>query len=250
MNENIQIRVLIIDDEIDARFNVRKHLKRHSNDVEIIGECGNGYEAVDAISKYKPNLIFLDVEMPEINGFQVLEQIEINSRPLVIFVTAHNEYARLAYDVHAIDFLSKPLTSERFDEALVQARLWLKKVGDGLLLKPDLDYIQILAFKIGEVVYFIPTDTINWIKADEKYVEIYSDKNKAPYLRESISNLEKKLNPKKFVRIHRSHIVNIDFIKELRLKSKESFLVVLKNGIELPLSESGREKLRRLGIFW
>jgi two-component system, LytTR family, response regulator len=243
MTEDSKIRALIVDDEPHVRRKLHKLLASHA-DVKVVGECDNGYEAVAAIEKQAPHLIFLDVKMQEIDGFDVLDQVEEALRPLVIFVTGYQEYAKRAFDVHAVDFLVKPLDQKRFDEALGQAKTWLasRREKDEQQHRAATGYRQRLGFKSSGRVFFLPTDKIEWIEAEAKYVRLHFE-GKAPLLREPISTLEAQLDPDKFLRIHRSYIVNIDYIRELQLLFNQKYLVVLRDGTELPLSDSGRKKL-------
>jgi len=243
MSEEPKIRALIVDDEPHVRRKLHKLLVSHA-DVEVVGECVNGYEAVAAIKREAPHLVFLDVRMQEIDGFSVLDRVEEGSRPLVIFVTGYQEYAKRAFDVHAVDFLVKPLDRKRFDEAMTQAKAWLasRRERDEPQQRTGTVYRQRLGFKSSGRVFFLPTDKIEWIEAEAKYVRLHFE-GKSPLLREPISTLEAQLDPEKFLRIHRSYIVNIDCIRELQLLFNQKYLVVLRDGTELPLSDSGRKKL-------
>lgn len=250
MTESIKIRALVVDDELSARRKIRKMLSRHA-DVEIVGECVNGYEAVSAIKEHAPDLIFLDVEMPgENDGFYALEGIKEELRPLVIFVTGYDKYAKAAFDVHAVDFLSKPFDRKRFDEALSQAKLWLesRKEKGATAQNTSANYRKLLGFKAEGRVFFLNTDKIKWIKAEGKYVRIYFD-DKSPLLREPISTLTAKLDPDKFLLINRSYIVNINYVQEIQHLCKQKYVVVLRDGTELDMSDSGRKRLaEQLGI--
>jgi two-component system LytT family response regulator len=250
MTEDSKIRALIVDDELHVRRKLHKLLANHA-DVRVVGECINGYEAVAAIKKQSPHLIFLDVRMQEIDGFDVLERLEDGARPLVIFVTGYQEYAKRAFDVHAVDFLVKPLDQKRFDEALGQAKAWLasrRERDEQQQHRTGTGYRQRLGFKSSGRVFFLPTDKIEWIEAEGKYVRLHFE-GKSPLLREPISTLEAQLDPEKFLRIHRSHVVNIDYIRELQLLFNQKYLVVLRDGTELPLSDSGRRKLEELKLI-
>lgn len=249
MTEDVKIRALIVDDEPDARLKIRNLLARHE-DVEIVGDCVNGYEAIAAIKEQAPDLVFLDMEMPEIDGFAVLKRIEKDMRPLVIFVTVHKECALQAYDVDPVHFLLKPLDRKRFDEALHRAKLRLsaRSESEPAPAKIFSGYRKRLLIKTSEGRNFIlQADKIEWIEAEGKYVRLHFE-GKSPLLREPISNLEAQLDPDKFLLIHRSYIVNIDCIRELQPLFNQKYIVVLRDNTELPLSESGRKKLARLGI--
>lgn len=249
MIEGLKIRVMVVDDDPDARLKIRHLLARHP-EVEIIGDYANGRDAIAAIEEHSPDLVFLDVVMSEFDGFDVLEQIEEELRPLVIFVTGYVEFAKPAFDVHAVDFLVKPLARKRFDEALDQAKTWLssKRERGITQYRSSSGYRKLLAFKSGGRVFFLPTEKIKRIKAEGKYVRLYFE-DKSALLRESISALETQLDPDKFLLVNRSNIVRISFIKEIRPMFNQKYKVVLLDGNELDLTETGRKKLAaRLGI--
>jgi two-component system LytT family response regulator len=249
-----KVRVLIVDDEPLAREGVRSMLDREP-DIEILGECGDGRLAVLAIEKQLPDLIFLDVQMPELNGFDVLEALEIESMPVVIFVTAYDRYALKAFEVHALDYLLKPFDHERFSLALAQARkqIALHKTGkhsQQLLtllrdLKADRKFLERFVIKNAGRIFFIKADEISWIEASGNYVRLHIG-TESHLLRETMSDLENKLNPNKFLRIHRSHIVNIEFIKEMQPWFQGEYVVILHDGTKLTLSRGYREKLNEL----
>ena len=243
MTEDSKIRALIVDDEPDQRLMIRNLLARHA-DVKIVADCVNGYEAIEAIKEHNPDLMFLDVHMPEIDGFTVLDRIEEALRPMVIFVTGYDKYAKPAFDVHAVDFLLKPLARKRFDEALDQVKTRLASKRE----KTGSAYRDFLGFKSGGRVFFLNADKVEWIEAEGKYVRLHFE-GKSPLLREAIGSLEAQLDPERFLLIHRSHIVNIRCIRELQSLFNHKYMVVLRDGTELPLSDSGRKKLAaRLGI--
>ncbi len=223
----MKISTLIIDDESLAR----QRLSNLINDVqnlELVGECGSGKEAISLINKHEPDLIFLDIEMKDMNGFDVLERLTLNKKPLIIFVTAYNEYALKAFDFFAFDYLLKPYKDDRFFKSVENVEKYLnnenhkpfeEKIND--LLKyvkttsaPATNYSEKLPIKIGHKVFFIDLDDIHYIKASSYYAEIFTTEKKH-LLRESLSNLVDLLDPNKFIRIHRSTIVNISQIGEL-----------------------------------
>jgi two-component system LytT family response regulator len=242
------MRVIVVDDEDLARGIVREYLTPHP-DVLIVGECSNGFDAVKAITELKPDLLFLDIQMPKLNGFEVLELLEV--KPRVIFVTAYDSYAIRAFDVNAIDYLLKPFSRERFEKALSRAA---GETGDGppeaidnlirstRSLNAPLERILV---RDGTRVHVIPSPLVEHIEAQDDYVSIHSGGKR--YLKlERISELEAALDPKRFVRIHRSHIVNIDRLVRLETYAKDSRIVVLSDGTKLPVSRAGYEKLRGL----
>ena len=245
------IRVLIVDDESLAREMLREMLQS-DRQVVIVGESANGREAVDAIQTHSPDLIFLDVQMPEMDGFEVLEALGKGPIPHVVFVTAYDQYAVRAFEVHALDYLLKPFDQERFDISWQRVRAQVLRDRNGgvdqrilaLLeeLKAGSKYLERLVIKAGGRIYFLETNEIDWIEAEGNYVSVHSGK-KSHLLRETISSLESQLDPKKFVRIHRSSIVRIDRIQELQPWFHGEYRVILNNGTQLTLSRNYRDKL-------
>lgn len=251
MVDSPQIRVLIVDDESLARMMLREMLQA-DRQVAIVGESTNGREAVEAIKTHSPDLIFLDVQMPELGGFEVLETLGSTHLPHIIFVTAYDQYAVRAFEVHALDYLLKPFDQDRFDTCWQRARTHILSERNGgtdqrilqLLeeLKAGNKYLERLVIKSGGRIYFLETCDIDWIEAEGNYVSVHSGK-KAHLLRETISSLETQLDPKKFVRIHRSSIVRIDRIQELQPWFHGEYRVILNSGTQLTLSRNYREKL-------
>ncbi|MGA9995795.1 MAG: LytTR family DNA-binding domain-containing protein [Pyrinomonadaceae bacterium] len=249
-----KIRALIVDDEPLARRRIRKLLARDA-DVETIADCSNGYEAIAAISAHAPDLLFLDVQMPEIDGFTVLERLGIEQFPLVIFVTAYDQYALRAFEVSAVDYLLKPFDRKRFDKALQKAktRLANEKGSDlnqrtlALLeeLKARSSHLERLVIKAGGRAFFLKIEEIDWIEAEGKYVRLHVGRE-SYLLREAISSLEAQLDPRTFLRIHRSSIVNIDRVRELQPWFHNEYRVILSDGTQLMLSRSCRKKLAEL----
>lgn len=240
------IRIIIIDDEELARKVVREHLAPH-DDVEIAAECTNGFEAVKAITELKPDLLFLDVQMPKLNGFEVLELIE---QPIaVIFVTAYDKYALKAFEVHAVDYLLKPFSKERFEEALSRAReklsprkpLPLAEVTATAL--PNNSPLERILVREGSKVHVISVEKIDYIEAQDDYVSIRSD-GKSYLKQQRLSTLEETLDSRKFVRIHRSYILNVERLAKIETYAKDSRLAILKDGTKLQVSRSGYEKLK------
>ena len=247
------IRVLVVDDEPLAREKIRG-MAADDPEIRVVGECTNGAEAIEAIQMMRPDLILLDVQMPEVGGFAVLEALKNEGLPPVIFITAYDHYAVRAFEVHALDYLLKPFDRERFKAAIARAKRQIRRDrnGDGLderiiaLLEQIRDptrYSERLVVKTGGRVFFLNTDEIDWIEAEGNYVNIHTGK-KAYLLRETISSLESQLDPKEFVRIHRSSIVRLDRIKELQPWSHGEYHVILLDGTQLTLSRSYREKLQ------
>lgn len=250
MTDATRIRVIVVDDEPLAREKIRE-LVKDDPELEIIQECVNGTEAVAAIQAHNPDLVLLDVQMPEISGFAVLEALKSERLPLVIFVTAYDQYAVRAFEVHALDYLLKPFDRERFETAMQRAKAQIRHKRDDLdkrllalleKLKAETKYLERLVIKSGGRVFFLEIEEVDWIEAEGNYLSIHTAK-KSYLLRETISNLESKLDPKKFVRIHRSAIVKIDRIQELRPWTHGEYRVILRNGTQLTLSRNYREKL-------
>jgi two-component system LytT family response regulator len=254
MTNETGIRTMIVDDEPLGRTVIREML-RGDGEIEIIGEYASGHEAIDAILRERPNLVFLDVQMPEVDGFDVLAAVESQQMPMVIFVTAYDQHAVRAFEVHAVDYLLKPFDRERFEKALQRAKAHLRharrsEVNDRILAlleeqKARTKYLERLVIKTSGRVFFLKTDEIDWIEAEGNYVCLHVRKE-SYLLRETISSLETQLDPQKFPRIHRSQIVNIDRIRELRPWSHGEYHVLLHDGTELTLSRSYRERLHAL----
>lgn len=258
MSDGKPIRVLLVDDEPLAREMIREMLKDDSQ-AEVVAECVNGREAIEAIQEHSPDLIFLDVQMPEIGGFDVLEALKSVHMPHVIFVTAYDQYAVRAFEVHALDYLLKPFDRERFESAWRRASSHILATRNGEMdqrilaileeLKAGSKYLERLVIKSGGRVFFLDTDDIDWIEAEGNYVSVHTGK-KSHLLRETISSLESQLDPKKFLRIHRSSIVKIDRIKELQPWFHGEYRVILLDGTQLTLSRNYRENLQEaLGRF-
>ena len=252
MTDSPLIRVLLVDDEPLAREMLREMLEGDPQ-VQIVGESGNGREALDAIRTESPDLIFLDVQMPEVGGFEVLASLEREKLPYVIFVTAYDQYAVRAFEVQALDYLLKPFDQERFDVSWQRAKAQLLRDRNGGMdqrilalleeLKAGKNYLERLVIKAAGRIYFLETNEIDWIEAEGNYVSVHSAK-KAHLLRETISSLEAQLDPKKFVRIHRSSIIRLDFIQELQPWFHGEYRVILKDGTQLTLSRNHRDKLQ------
>lgn len=247
-----QIRALVIDDEPLARGMIREMLE-HDPEAELVGECANGSEAIDAIRSLSPDIVFLDVQMPELGGFEVLDSLTESELPTIIFVTAYDQYALRAFEVHACDYLLKPFDRERFDKAWQRAKGCVsegrvnRRDSDILALLEELKagskYIERLVIKAEGRVFFLDVDDIHYVEAEGNYVSVHNGQ-KSYLLRETISGLESQLDPKKFLRIHRSTIVKIDRIKELQPWFHGEYRVILEGGKQLMLSRNYRAKLQ------
>jgi two-component system LytT family response regulator len=252
--KNAPIRALIADDEALARKFIRRMLK-DDHDVEIVGECSNGKETVAMIRKQNPDLVFLDVQMPEMDGFAVLEAIGIERLPEIIFATAYEQYAIRAFELHALDYLLKPFDQARFKEAIKHAKERFRSVrqSDGRMqisallesIKNKPQYLDRLVIKAGGRITFLSTDEINWIQADDKYVHLHTSKA-SPMVRQTLSAMEAQLDPKKFRRVHRSAIVNVARIKELQPLFSGEHSILLEDGTKLTLSRNYKDKLFEL----
>jgi two-component system, LytTR family, response regulator len=243
-----RIRALIIDDEPLARQRVRGLLEREP-DVEIAGECIDGVDAVEAIRSLHPDLIFLDVQMPEVDGFAVLERLTPDEMPLVIFVTAFDEHAVRAFEAHALDYLLKPFEDDRFREALRRAQSRPERKEDAVRRVMEMledvggvrDGVKRIMIKTGGHITFLRSAEVEWVEAQGDYVSLHSQ-GKKHLIRENIGDMERQLSPASFVRIHRSTIVNVARIKELQPLFHGDYQVILQDGTRLTMSRSFRER--------
>ncbi len=244
------IRAIIIDDESLARDLIKAYLQKF-NDIEIIAECGDGFQGLKAIQEHKPDLIFLDVQMPKITGFEMLELLD--EPPVVIFSTAFDQYAIKAFELNATDYLLKPYAEQRFDEAVEKAK---GKIGTQGAAKAELETLQEtrsesdesldrIVVKTGNKIQILPLESISHFEAQDDYVAIHSEQGKFLKLLR-MKHLENRLPQGEFVRIHRSHIVNVKQIEKLELYEKDSYLLSLKTGSQLPVSRSGHGKLKEV----
>jgi two-component system, LytTR family, response regulator len=252
-----KIRTLIVDDEPLARRNLRLLLERDPQ-IEVLEECRNGREAVKAIKSLSPDLIFLDIQMPEMDGFDVLASVGAEHIQSIIFVTAFDQYALKAFEVHALDYLLKPFDDARFKKALQAAKdqieqRQLNKLSKKLIAlleereshgepAKQKTYLTRLMIKLTNRVVLLKVSEIDWIEADGNYAKLHVGR-KAHLLREKMQDLEAQLDPEKFVRIHRSAIVNLDRIKEMHPHFNGDYIVVLEDGSQLKLSRTRREQL-------
>ena len=251
-----KIRTLIVDDEPLARERLA-NLLAPVEDIEIVGQCRDGDEAVTAIHDTTPDLVFLDIQMPNMSGFDVIDAVGAEGMPLVIFVTAYDQHALRAFQVRALDYLLKPFDRDRFNEALQRARKQLERdesgdIGRRLLalvkdLRRDQPRTDRLVVKSGGRLFFLRADEIDWVEAAGNYVRLHVG-NSSHLLRETMTSIESRLDPEKFFRIHRCRIVNMDRIQELQPWLNGEYAVVLRTGERLTLSRGYREKLQeRLG---
>ena len=253
----MRIKALIVDDEPLARDRIREMLKEHP-EVEVIAEARNGQEAIEAVANQNPDLVFLDVQMPDLDGFSVLQNLDVQKIPLIIFVTAYDQHALRAFDVHAVDYLTKPFDRKRFAEAIDHAKVYMKgaKEPDTARILSMLQeiragerYLERFAIKNGETVFFVRAEDVDAIEAQGNYVRL-SLAGSSHLLRDTLNNVESQINPRMFVRIHRRTIVNIDRVKEVQTWARGEYRVVLFTGAHYTLSRGYRqhfEKFIKLG---
>lgn len=246
------MRIIIVDDEALARGVVREYLADHA-DVEVVAECANGFEAVKAITELEPDLAILDIQMPKLDGFEVAELAAGKCR--FMFATAFDQYAIKAFEYHALDYLLKPFSQQRFDQALAHARASLAKVGDAQpVAQEGLDEVvrdaaarnkplgRVL-IRDGAKVHVIAAEKIDYIEAQDDYVQIRTE-GKSYLKNQRLSDLESQLEADKFLRIHRSYLLNIECMSRIEQAGKDSHVAVLKDGTRLPISRSGYQKVR------
>jgi two-component system, LytTR family, response regulator len=248
------IRCLIVDDEPMARKRIRRLLEKES-DCAIVGECNNGPETLAAVVRLTPDLVYLDIQIPGLNGIEVVNALPKENRPAVIFITAYDHYTLKAFEQHAVDYLLKPFDNERFHHSLDHARKQLAghaKQTDLSGMLQDLlhrldrreQYVQRVSVKEDDRIFVIAVEKIEWLEADKRYVKLHLDKQSV-ILRESIGNLEKRLDPRQFIRIHRSYIVRCSAIKEMQRWFSGSWLLVLASGVKLEVSRNYRDQVAR-----
>jgi two-component system LytT family response regulator len=241
------IRAIIVDDEELARHVLHELITAHS-DIEIVAECANGFEAVKAVTELKPDLLFLDIQMPKLDGFEVLELV--GSDLCIVFCTAYDQYALRAFEVHAVDYLLKPFGAERFEAALTRAR---QRMGEQKRVPPDLaaqartpgQFSDRIVLRDGSDVHIIPITKLDYAEAQDDYVALASE-GKKRLKQQTISSLEQSLDPARFLRVHRSYILNIERLKKLEPYGKDSHVAILTDGTRLPVSRSGYTRLRSL----
>ncbi|HLK50852.1 MAG TPA: LytTR family DNA-binding domain-containing protein [Bryobacteraceae bacterium] len=242
-----RISAVIVDDEELARQVLREYA-RSIPDLEIIAECANGFEGVKTITERKPDLVFLDVQMPKLDGFEVLELI--GREIAVIFTTAYDTYAMRAFDAHAVDYLLKPFRLDRFQTAVERAR---QRIGTPAPLAPELTaaargpsaYAARVVVKDGAKVHVIPAARLDYAEAQDDYIALHSE-GKAYLKQQTIATLESALDPQQFIRIHRSYLVNLSRVARIEPYGKESHVAVLMDGTQLPVSRAGYDRLKSL----
>ncbi|PWE01200.1 LytR/AlgR family response regulator transcription factor [Marinilabilia rubra] len=247
MSQNKVFTVLIVDDEPPAREVIRSFLERHST-LKVVGECSNGFEALKAIQEKTPDLLFLDVQMPKVSGLELLEVLD--EVPVVIFSTAYDQYALKAFEMSAVDYLLKPYSQERFDKAIEKVLDQLhsgSKTNTKEVIQNRLDasndFIDRIVVKTGNKMHVIPTGKVRFIEASEDYVMIYGEKSR--HLKsQTMRYYENHLDPGNFVRIHRSYIVNVNFVERLEPYDKDTYVAIMTEGQRLKISRTGYRKLK------
>jgi len=246
MSADAVLRVVIVDDEEPARMAVRQDLAA-VGDVEIVGECANGFEAIKAVTELKPDLIILDVQMPKLDGFEVLEVIGRNVP--VIFITAYDEFALKAFDVHAVDYLLKPCSVDRLREAVTRARARSAMAVAPTVLRQAArrpgSPLERVIIRDGADVHVLPVGKIDYVEAQDDYVS-FQTQGRAYLKEQTLGELETQLDPRRFVRIHRSYILNIERLAKVELYAKDSRVAILQNGTKLQVSRAGYQRLQQL----
>ena len=252
-----RVRVLIVDDEPIARKGIRRELEGDA-EIEVVGECSNGRDAVAFILQRPPDLVFLDLQMPELDGFGVVEEVGAERMPTVVFVTAFDEYALKAFEMYALDYILKPFHSQRFQKTLRRAKAQIRQSVSGVLserllglledaksTRAQASFLERIVVKAGGRIFFLNTDEIDWVEAADNYVRLHVGKE-SHLVPGTLSKLEKRLDPKRFLRIHRSTIVNLTRIKEMHPLFHGEYAIRLAGGKELTSSRGYRDRLQHL----
>jgi len=240
------IKALIIDDEELARELIKNYLKNQPG-IQIIGECENGFEGARNIAELKPDLVFLDIQMPKLNGFEMLELTE--DPPEIIFITAHNDFAIRAFEMNAVDYLLKPYSQERLLAAIEKAKEKIQAGGtrdktiNRLVQQPLTEKLERIVVKTGTKIKVIPVDKVVYLEAQDDYIMVYTDESK--HLKQgTMKYYEDHLDESKFIRVHRSYIVRIDQVVQLEPYAKDNYILKLKNGVTLKVSRNGLKNLK------
>lgn len=240
---------LIVDDEELARAVVREHLQAHP-EIQIVGECVNGFEAVKVAAELTPDLLFLDIQMPKLTGFEVLELMQ--PQPATIFITAYDQHALKAFEAHAVDYLLKPFSEARFEEALAKAKL--KSLAGQVTVPHPAELsaaaretwpLERVVVRDGTKVTFISMDKLDYIQAQDDYVELKTE-GRGYLKQQTLASLENQLDPRRFLRVHRSYILALDRLTRLEQGLTDSWTAILKDGAKIPVSKSGYAKLKEL----
>jgi two-component system LytT family response regulator len=255
VNSTARLRVVLVDDETPARAILREYLAAHA-EVEIVAECANGFEAVKAIGELRPDLVFLDVQMPKLDGFEVLELVA--PPPAVVFCTAYDAYALRAFEIHAVDYLLKPFGRERLAEALARACERLGRgpkapgparapapAGIAAAARGPGRWAERIVVRDGAKVHVIPIEKLDSAEAEDDYVSLHAE-GRTWLKQQTLADLESALDPRRFVRVHRSHLIALDRIARIEPFTKDSRVAVLRDGRQIPISRSGYARLREL----
>jgi two-component system LytT family response regulator len=250
MTAKEKIKTIIIDDERLAREIIKSYLKKYNN-VELLSECSDGFDGIKQINDLRPDLIFLDIQMPKLTGFEMLELLD--EPPIIIFTTAFDQYALKAFEVNATDYLLKPFSEVRFTEALNKAIKLITNIPpvkqelDGLVKSVEKrnEFLDRVIIKSGQKIQIIPIEVIKYIEAQDDYTMLYTEKGN--FLKQkTMKYFDEYLNHAEFIRIHRSYIVKLSAIKQIELFEKESYRVLLNDGVKLPVSKSGYQNLKEI----
>jgi two-component system LytT family response regulator len=245
-----KVKAIIVDDEMLARTIIKKYLK-DNEEIELICECTNGFEGIKSINELKPDIVFLDIQMPKLTGFEMLELLD--HTPQIIFSTAYDQYAIKAFEVNATDYLLKPFSQERFNEALskaiekIQTHNIINKDYSELLVtvNEEKDSLERVVVKTNNKILIVPTEKISFIEAQDDYVQIYSNLGKH-LKKQTMKFYEENLDENIFYRVHRSYIVNINFIEQMELFEKDTYKITIKGGSKIPVSRTGYSKIKEL----
>ncbi len=245
------IQAVLADDEVLARQKLRQ-LLREERDIEIVGECASAREAVELVRVAKPEVLFLDIRMPEMDGFDVVDALASEGNgpmPAIVFTTAYDQYALRAFEIHAIDYLLKPFTAERLHTAIRRIRERFLKVQpnehDAVRIEAGRGYSTRIIFRSRGRIVFQPVSEIRWIGAEENYVRLCTERE-THLLRETMAHLEERLDPRSFLRVHRSHIVNLHYVKEVRSEHDGESVVIMLDGQKIAMSRSYRSRIMEL----
>ena len=263
MADETRLRAVVVDDEAPARALLREYLGAHA-DVEVVAECSNGFEAVKTIDRVVPDLAFLDIQMPKLDGFEVLELLE--HPPAVVFVTAYDEFAIRAFEVHAVDYVLKPIARERLAEALarVRERLGAERAAGvpggapaaphtpavvpsslAAAARPPGQFLERVLIRDGANVHVVPIEQVEWVEAQDDYISIRAA-GQSHLKSQSLAELSEAVDPARFVRIHRSFLLNVERLARLELLAKDQRVAILKDGKTLPVSRTGFARLKEL----
>jgi two-component system, LytTR family, response regulator len=244
-----KIKVIIVEDESPARALLRNYLEAYTR-IEVIYECTDGFEGAKKINEFKPDLIFLDIQMPRINGFEMLELLDRDHLPVIIFTTAYDEFAIKAFEYSACDYLLKPLGLQRFEQAMIKALEQIDKKTVNLNLDKIIDrpvennhYLDRVVIRSGSHIQVVHCDDLLCLQANDDYVVMHTEKEQF-IKKQTLTFYETRLNPKDFLRVHRSCIINLATINRIEPYSKDAFIAILHNGLKLPVSKAGYSKLK------